>query len=228
MGLLSLAIWTPIAFGVLLLAFGSDKHAGAVRWLALIGSLVALAVTVPLYVGFDNTTAAAQFVVEAHGLGGRCGRAHVAARRSPREPAGAEQVHPLFRALWQPRLIAALERFEQWIAADAAEKGRTVLATEISGEMVFDGVTVMGRADRIDRLADGTLAVVDYKTGAPPAKKQVTSGYALQLLTGKCPWQYTSGWHIMGLIRLDYAPAWLFFAFLLETIYLYVLRQIAK
>ena len=57
---------------------------------------------------------------------------------------------------------------------------------------------------------------------------EFTSGYALQLLTGKCPWQYTSGWHIMGLIRLDYAPAWLFFAFLLETIYLYVLRQIAK
>jgi len=40
MGLLSLAIWTPIAFGALLLAFGSDKHAGAVRWLALIGALI--------------------------------------------------------------------------------------------------------------------------------------------------------------------------------------------
>lgn len=91
-----------------------------------------------------------------------------------------ERVHPLFRALWQPRLIAALERFEGWIAAAEAE-GRTVLVTEISGEMVFDGVTVMGRADRIDRLADGTLGIVDYKTGAPPAKKQVTSGYALQL-----------------------------------------------
>lgn len=92
-----------------------------------------------------------------------------------------ERVHPLFRALWQPRLIAALERFEQWIAADAAEKGRTVLASEISGEMVFDGVTVMGRADRIDRLADGTLAIVDYKTGAVPSKQQVEKGFALQL-----------------------------------------------
>jgi NADH-quinone oxidoreductase subunit M len=29
MGLLSLAIWTPIAFGALLLAFGSDNQAGA-------------------------------------------------------------------------------------------------------------------------------------------------------------------------------------------------------
>ncbi|RNJ61674.1 MAG: double-strand break repair protein AddB [Porphyrobacter sp. IPPAS B-1204] len=92
----------------------------------------------------------------------------------------AERVHPLFRALWQPRLIAAMERFEQWIAEDAAA-GRTVLASEIDGEMVVDGVKVMGRADRIDRLADGSLGIVDYKTGAPPSKQQVTAGYALQL-----------------------------------------------
>jgi ATP-dependent helicase/nuclease subunit B len=31
--------------------------------------------------------------------------------------------------------------------------------------MTVDGVKVKGRADRIDRLADGTLAIVDYKTG---------------------------------------------------------------
>lgn len=92
----------------------------------------------------------------------------------------AERVHPLFRALWQPRLIATLERFERWIA-EAEEAGRTVLATEISGEMIFDGVKVMGRADRIDRLADGTLAIVDYKTGNVPTKKQVEKGFALQL-----------------------------------------------
>jgi len=92
----------------------------------------------------------------------------------------AEQVHPLFRALWQPRLIAALERFEAWLDAAAVE-GRTVLASEFSGEMTFDDVKVKGRVDRIDRLADGTLAIVDYKTGAPPSKAQVTAGYALQL-----------------------------------------------
>jgi ATP-dependent helicase/nuclease subunit B len=92
----------------------------------------------------------------------------------------AEQVHPLFRALWQPRLIAALERFAAWIDVAAAE-GRVVLASEIAGEMIYDGVKVMGRADRIDRLSDGTLAIVDYKTGTPPSKAQVTAGYALQL-----------------------------------------------
>lgn len=62
MGLLSLVIWTPILFGVILLAFGRDEYARGVRWFALIGSLVSLAVTLPLFSGFDNSTAALQFV----------------------------------------------------------------------------------------------------------------------------------------------------------------------
>ena len=62
MGLLSLAIWTPIVFGVLLLAFGCDKHARTVRWLALIGALIGLVATIPLISGFDTGTAAMQFV----------------------------------------------------------------------------------------------------------------------------------------------------------------------
>ena len=62
MGLLSLAIWTPIVFGAVLLALGRDEHAKAVRWLALIGSLVSFLVTLPLYSRFDNGSAALQFV----------------------------------------------------------------------------------------------------------------------------------------------------------------------
>ena len=62
MGLLSLAIWTPIAFGVVLLALGRDEQARAVRWLALIGSLVSFLVTLPLYSRFDRATSAMQFV----------------------------------------------------------------------------------------------------------------------------------------------------------------------
>jgi NADH-quinone oxidoreductase subunit M len=62
MGLLSLAIWTPVFFGAALLVFGRDTNANAVRWVALIGSLVSLAVTVPLYTGFKLGTAAMQFV----------------------------------------------------------------------------------------------------------------------------------------------------------------------
>lgn len=88
------------------------------------------------------------------------------------------QVHPLFKGLWQPRILAALERFEDWI--DGFE-GREVIATEASGSMIVDGIKVRGRADRIDRLADGTLAIVDYKTGGPPSAAQVEAGYALQM-----------------------------------------------
>jgi NADH-quinone oxidoreductase subunit M len=62
MGLLSLAIWTPILFGVILLAFGRDEHAKVVRWIALIGSVVSLAVTLPLFSNFDVSTSALQFV----------------------------------------------------------------------------------------------------------------------------------------------------------------------
>lgn len=62
MGLLSLAIWTPIAFGVVLLALGRDEQAGVVRWLALVGAVVSFLVTLPLYSGFRIDTAAMQFV----------------------------------------------------------------------------------------------------------------------------------------------------------------------
>ena len=62
MSLLSLAIWTPILFGVVLLALGRDQYANVVRWLALAGSIVGLLVTLPLITGFDTTTSAMQFV----------------------------------------------------------------------------------------------------------------------------------------------------------------------
>ncbi len=64
-GWLSCAIWLPIGFGVLLLAFGRDSHAGIVRWAALAASVVSLAVTLPLISGFDNGTAAMQFVEQS-------------------------------------------------------------------------------------------------------------------------------------------------------------------
>lgn len=62
MGLLSLAIWTPIVFGVVLLALGRDDQARVVRWVALIGALVSFLVTLPLYGSFQLGTAAMQFV----------------------------------------------------------------------------------------------------------------------------------------------------------------------
>ena len=62
MGILSLAIWTPIFFGVLLLAFGRDEHAKLVRWVALFAAVISFLVTLPLYTTFDVASGAMQFV----------------------------------------------------------------------------------------------------------------------------------------------------------------------
>jgi NADH-quinone oxidoreductase subunit M len=64
--ILSVAIWLPIAFGVLVLAVGNDSNPGLARWVALIGSILGLAVTIPLITGFDGSTAALQFVEQAN------------------------------------------------------------------------------------------------------------------------------------------------------------------
>lgn len=61
MGLLSVAIWLPIAFGAVLLALGRDSQPGAARWIALVGSVLSFLVTLPLITGFDPGTAAMQF-----------------------------------------------------------------------------------------------------------------------------------------------------------------------
>ena len=58
--LLSLLIWLPIATGVGLLLLG-ERQAVLARWFALAGSLIALLASVPLYAGFDGSTAAMQF-----------------------------------------------------------------------------------------------------------------------------------------------------------------------
>ncbi|MFY7835966.1 MAG: double-strand break repair protein AddB [Novosphingobium sp.] len=88
--------------------------------------------------------------------------------------------HPFMRAMWKPRLIDALHWIEEETDRLAGE-GREVFAIEKRGEMRIDGIRIHGRADRIDKLADGTLAVVDYKTGKPPSGRMVQEGYALQL-----------------------------------------------
>lgn len=88
--------------------------------------------------------------------------------------------HPLLSALWRPRLLRALE----WVALElAAQPGREPIAIEADGKIEVDGITIHGRADRIDRLPGGGLAVVDYKTGKPPSGAEVEAGYALQLGT---------------------------------------------
>ncbi len=68
--LLSLLIWLPILGGILVLLIGdggdsSSSRAAAMRWFALIITLVVLVMSVPLYTAFDHTTSAMQFVERA-------------------------------------------------------------------------------------------------------------------------------------------------------------------
>ena len=61
MGLLSLAIWLPVAVGTLVLALGRDEQAGVVRWTALLGAIAGLLVTLPLVNQFDLVAVGLQF-----------------------------------------------------------------------------------------------------------------------------------------------------------------------
>jgi ATP-dependent helicase/nuclease subunit B len=90
------------------------------------------------------------------------------------------EMHPLLRTLWQPKLIEAAD----FIAASitlAHNEGRVPLVAEEEGRFEIAGITLKGRVDRIDRFADGSLAIVDYKAGTAPSVAQIEAGYALQL-----------------------------------------------
>lgn len=104
------------------------------------------------------------------------------AKLRPRAEAllASNAAHPLMRALWQPRLLEAID----WIAEEVArnrEEGRLPAEAEVEGEIEIGGVKLGGKADRIDRAADGSLVIVDYKTGAPPSTRAVADGYSMQL-----------------------------------------------
>lgn len=90
------------------------------------------------------------------------------------------ELDPVLRALWQPRVMEGL----LWVAAETArlaDEEREPLVAEVEGKIDISGVTVKGRVDRIDRNADNSLTIIDYKTGQPPKPKQIKAGFALQL-----------------------------------------------
>src|SRR5690606_31128681 len=63
--LLSLAIWCPIVFGLLVLALGRDSNPGMARAISLVGAIVSFLVTIPIYTGFDAAVSGMQFVEQA-------------------------------------------------------------------------------------------------------------------------------------------------------------------
>ncbi|MDR7228653.1 double-strand break repair protein AddB [Sphingopyxis sp. BE259] len=85
----------------------------------------------------------------------------------------------LARAFWLPRIEPSL----RWAAARvwASREERYPVANEVSGTLLIGGITLRGTADRVDQAADGTLAIVDYKTGAAPSAKSAGEGLNSQL-----------------------------------------------
>lgn len=80
---------------------------------------------------------------------------------------------------YYPRLV----RLGEWFIKHEA-KWRTQAsykAGEIKGETIINGFTLEGRADRIDQHNDGTMAIIDYKSGGTYSQKQIRIGGLPQL-----------------------------------------------
>ncbi len=90
---------------------------------------------------------------------------------------------PTVKAFWWPRFTQIAEWFVD------KERLRRIkiktLATEVKGQKTFalaGGEFILtAKADRIDRLADGSYSIIDYKTGAVPTARKIHAGYAPQL-----------------------------------------------
>lgn len=91
---------------------------------------------------------------------------------------GQDMPFPTARALWLARIESAADDF----LTEDRRTGQT-LGTEIEGggPVAPSGLRLFGRLDRVDRLPDGGLVLIDYKTGQAPTPKQQKT-FAKQLL----------------------------------------------
>ena len=88
--------------------------------------------------------------------------------------------HPHLWAFWWARF----ERIARWVVDQERRRMGALSASEVEvrGCLTLPcGFTLRARADRIDFRTDGGVAIVDYKTGAPPTTLEVQSGLSPQL-----------------------------------------------
>ncbi len=86
-------------------------------------------------------------------------------------------------ALWWPRFVRVAKWFVETESARRGELERVVAEAKAKLRLpVGDGeIELRGRIDRLDRRRDGSCAIVDYKTGTAPRRKEVTDGLRPQL-----------------------------------------------
>jgi ATP-dependent helicase/nuclease subunit B len=89
---------------------------------------------------------------------------------------------PFIAAWWEPRM----RRIADWVAAEEARRGAASatrrVAAECQGNWTLGAFTVIAKADRIEHVGPGEVAVLDYKTGAVPNTPQVLDGTRPQLV----------------------------------------------
>jgi ATP-dependent helicase/nuclease subunit B len=78
-------------------------------------------------------------------------------------------------AIWRPRFIDTAREFVKFEAERHAEIARTEVEVDARMDMADIGLTVSGRADRIDIRKDGRADIIDYKTGLSPSVKEARS-----------------------------------------------------
>ncbi len=88
-------------------------------------------------------------------------------------------VPPERRAAERERLQISVAKLIEWFAERRARSA--AIYREARGELMLDDVKLTGVADRIE-IGPAHVALLDFKTGAPPTDKQVASGIAPQLL----------------------------------------------
>lgn len=105
--------------------------------------------------------------------------------RAGRDAFGGALAHPAVAAFWWPRFARITRWFLESFEGPRRRDGTTVLATEVRGSLDIaapGGVfQLTAKADRIDRLPGGWLAILDYKTGRVPQPAEVETGLAPQL-----------------------------------------------
>ncbi|MBP0617839.1 double-strand break repair protein AddB [Jiella mangrovi] len=112
----------------------------------------------------------------------------------PNEPDAAEELALIARehfdraalpgeiaAVWWPRIQRTAEDFLAW--EKARDETIAERFAERAGQSEFPaiGMTLSGRSDRIDRLKDGQLVILDFKTGTKPSVKQARTLLSPQL-----------------------------------------------
>ncbi|MBB3773505.1 ATP-dependent helicase/nuclease subunit B [Angulomicrobium tetraedrale] len=91
------------------------------------------------------------------------------------------EAFPAAHALWWARFERLVPRVIAW--EQARRPGTRRIFAEVYGRLELPGgrFSLTGRADRIEQLRDGGLAIVDFKTGAVPTARQTKVHYSPQL-----------------------------------------------